>query len=118
MKSKRSYQLLEQALRALPQEQAFATARTQMRKALTEMAEAEKKKTEKKSITPAEKWKLDLETATLSSPFTQQMQTQKMQVNPLDTIDNLIKDEQRKIDEIKKQQQKPSGGTIGGLFTG
>ena len=117
MKSKRSYQLLEQALRALPQEQAFATARSQMRKALTEMAEAEKKKTEKKSITPAEKWKLDLETATLSSPFTQQMQTQKMQVNPLDTIDNLIKDEQRKIDEIKKQQ-KPSGGTIGGLFTG
>ena len=116
MNSKKSYQLLEQALRALPQEQAFAAARTQMRKALTEMAEAEKKKSNKKAqgLTPAEKWKLDLETATLSAPYMQRLQP--TQINPLDAIDNLIKTEQQKIDEIKKQQKPPN--TVDGLFTG
>jgi len=123
MKNNRSYQLLEQALRALPQEHEFTEARKQMKKALMEIAEVEKKKASKKAsrLSPAERWTLDLETAALSSPFSQKIAGMQSLANPLDVIDKLIQKEQRKIDEIKSKQTPPrpqSGPVVGGLFNG
>jgi hypothetical protein len=106
MNSKKSYQLLEQAMKNLPNEHSFTPVRQFIRKALQEIATVEIKRTKKKeSLSPSDKWNIDLQTGSLVNPWQTRMEHS---VNPLKSIDEMIKLEQSKIEIIKTIPQSPT----------
>lgn len=103
-KTKQSKQLLERAIRELPYGHAMNSTRAHIQRALNEIAKIEKTKARKESQskeTPRDKWQLDLATSSLVNPH--------MATNALRAIENMISQEQSKI-----QQSRPVMGSFNG----
>ena len=96
MKTERSKQLIEQALRAMPPDFSLRDARYHMSRALAEIHKIEKKKAKKQqtAVTPRQQWEFDLQSSKLMSPTL----NGKQQKDYIKHIDDLIAAEQAKID--------------------
>jgi len=93
-------------MKNLPAEYSFSPARLFIKKALQEIATVETKRAKKKeTLSPAEKWNLDLQTGSMVNPWQVALEQRKIG-NPLKVIDEMIKKEQIKIEEIKTRQQQ------------
>lgn len=101
-----SKKLLEAALQNLPVNRHTADVRTHIYHAIDEIERVEKKHRHKAqeaaNLTPAEKWKLDLQTSQLSRP----MLTPNQKLDMVSKIDEMISAEKQKIEQIKQQNQK------------
>ena len=109
MDSKKSYSLLEQAMKTLPAEHSFSPARLFIKKALQEIVTIETKRAKKKeTLTPHEKWNIDLQTGSMVNPWQVSLEQRKnpMATNPLKAIDEMIKQEYAKIENIKAKQHQ------------
>ena len=103
VKIERSKQLIEQALRAMPQDFSLRDARYHISRALAEIQKVEKKKAKQQSvITPRQQWEFDLQSGKLIPPGMDNQQ----RIDHLNKIDELISAEQAKIDSIGKPQSK------------
>jgi hypothetical protein len=103
MKTERSKQLIEQALRAMPQDFSLRDARYHIGRALAEIHKVEKKKAKRQSeITPRQQWEFDLHSGKLVPPGMNNDQ----KIDYVKKIDELISAEQSKIDSIDKPQSK------------
>ena len=102
IKTERSKQLIEQALRAMPQDFSLRDARYHMGRALSEIQKVEKKKIKRQSVmTPRQQWEFDLQSGKLTPPGTNQQK-----VDHIKQIDELIAAEQAKIDSTNNPQSK------------
>ena len=117
MDSKKSYSLLEQAMKNLPNEHSFGQVRQFIKKALQEIYTVETKRAKKKeTLTPHEKWNLDLQTGSMVNPWQVTLEQGKMG-NPLKAIDEMIKKEQIKIEEIKTKRPNTKEEVIAKINT-
>lgn len=99
-KTKRSKELIEQALRAMPQDFSLRDARIQLTRALKEILKVETQLEKKQQqLTPEQKWKLDMETGMLLGP----QLTPSQHKNVLDQIESLISKEENKIRNLNKK---------------
>lgn len=102
-----SKKLLEAALQNLPENRHTSNVRTCIYQAINEIERVEKrdfrKAQEAAQLTPAEKWKLDLETGRLVGPT-----IGPSKFDAIGKIDEMINAEKTKIDQIKEQQVKPT----------
>jgi hypothetical protein len=96
--------LLQEALRALPNDRDYSPIRYSIKKAITEIAQVESKQNRKRPLTPAEQWKLNLETGTLTHPAATRLQPT---LNPLKILDEMIGQEKKKLEELKKPKENP-----------
>jgi len=102
MKTERSKQLLEQALRAMPQNFSLREVRYHMTRALSELQKIENKRAKRESqLTPRDKWELDLKSGKLVPPNLNDQQ----KIDYLRRIDELIAAEQAKIDSMNHQSE-------------
>jgi len=94
-------QLLEAALKNLPDNNRTGNIRTYIRYALYEvdLVSKKEKRTQENAITPEQRWKLDLETGQLANPNV-------YAPNVLKHIEHLIKTEQNKLEELKNNHNK------------
>ena len=106
MKSK-SKHLLEQALSTMPQDNALANARFHIRKAIQEIASVEKKRAKRSQQTRSD-WGLDLETGMLMSPEVAKL--------TLGAINDLIGEQQKKLQELKQRKQPIDDSGISGIL--
>jgi hypothetical protein len=103
MKTERSKQLIEQALRAMPQDFSLRDARYHIGRALAEIQKVEKKKAKTKSeITPRQQWEFELKSGKLVPPGMNDVQ----KIDYIKQIDELISAQQEKIDSVDKPQSK------------
>lgn len=95
----KSRQLIEQAMRELPDNFALRDVRYNLARALTEIGRVEKKrgKREVTQMTPHQKWEMDKETNRLMPPNL----TEQQKTNVIGQIDAMISAEQQKIDKPK-----------------
>lgn len=109
-----SRMLLEKALKEMPYGSSLSAARFHINRALNEIAKVESHKAavgnaKSKQKTPWEQWKMDLDTGTLNNT--------NLHPIVLKNLENLIAQEQAKIDSIKKiDNVKSSIGSV--LFNG
>jgi len=96
--------LLQEVLRNLPNERDYSPIRYSIKKTIMEIAQLEAKQTKKRPLTPHEQWKINLETGTLTNSFATKIQQSKTPwiKDPLKLIDEMIKQEQKKIENIQK----------------
>ena len=107
MKTDKTRQLLEQAIRSLPPDNALSDVRNYMVYAFRKLNEVEKKRSKRESITPHQQWKYDLQTNSLINPLSPSQQT-----DILSKIDHMINYEKTRIDEIRNRSQKPDEATL------
>jgi len=106
-KTNRAKSLLEQSLSAMPQDWALRDARLLIAKALQEIKTVEHKRDRRSkggSITPEQKYKLDMETGSIMAPPL----TNQQQQNVLANIEQMIQSEQEKI----KQPESTTDQTL------
>jgi len=104
----KSKQLIEQALRELPDRFALRDVRYNLARALSEIGRVENKRGKREAIqmTPHQKWEMDKETNRLVPNNL----TEQQKVDVLGQIDAMIAAEQQKINS--KSQNKSGDGLI------
>ena len=102
MKTQQSKQLMEKALRGLPQDFALREVRRHLARAIVELGQVENKREKRSQPTPLDRWKLDLETSSLVA----QNLTPVQQQNALQQLDGMIAAENRKIAEIESPTEE------------
>ena len=101
VKTERSKQLIEQALRSMPQDFKLRDARYHMSRALAEIHKVESKKAKRQAVTtPRQQWEMDLKSSKLINPAMNGQQ----KIDYLKQIDELISTEKEKIDSIDNPQ--------------
>ena len=99
MKTEQSKQLMQKALRELPQDFVLREVRRHLARAIAEMGRVEDRREKRAQPTPRQQWELDLETSSLMAPSL----TPQQQQNALDRLDAIIAAENKKIAEIENQ---------------
>lgn len=98
-------QLLEAALQNLPVNRHTSDIRTHIFRAINEIKRVEKREYQKAqenaTLTPSDKWKLDLQTGQLARPVV----TPQVQLNLINKIDEMIAAEKKKIEEINEKNR-------------
>lgn len=101
--TKRSKEFLQRALNELPADFALGEVRGHLRTALRKLEHVEgkrSKRSQQTTPTPAQQWEFDVKKG-LMNPFTQ--------VGTLETVEKMIEDEQKKLEELQKKKGKSSG---------
>ena len=98
-KEQMSVELLERALRTLPQHNALHSARNHIRRAITEIATVNGKRSKRKAadITPAEKWQLDVGSGMVMNQHAAKLS--------LGVINQMIGEQEKKLQELRDKQK-------------
>jgi hypothetical protein len=103
MKTEQSKQLMQRALRELPQDFALREVRRNLARAITELNRVEDKRERRsRELTPHERWTLDLQTSSLVAPRL----TPEQQQNVLGQIDAMIAAENAKIKQMEEEGEE------------